>query len=73
MPVFVGKSIEKGAQTDVIISTVQDFDITLLCFEVWNIDGDPVIRSISYAGEDLEILADSSSGKGFYAYLGSLN
>jgi tetratricopeptide (TPR) repeat protein len=72
-PVFVGKSIEKGAQTDVVVTTIGEFDITLLSFEVWDIDGDPVITSISYAGEDLEITADSSTGKAFFAYLGSLD
>jgi tetratricopeptide (TPR) repeat protein/prepilin signal peptidase PulO-like enzyme (type II secretory pathway) len=71
-PVFVGKSIEKGAQTDVIVSTEGNFDPGKLSFEIWNIDGDPVIASISYAGEDLEIIADSSTGKAFYAYLGGL-
>ena len=63
---------EKGAQTDVIVSTEGNFDPAKLSFEIWNIDGDPVIASISYAGNELEILADSSTGKAFYAYLGSL-
>ena len=73
IPVFVGKSIEKGAQTEVIISTAERFDPRRLSFEVWVFDGDPVIAAISYDGEDLEIIADSSTGKAFYAYLGALD
>ncbi|MFT5776978.1 hypothetical protein [Hyphomonas sp.] len=72
IPVFVGKRIEKGAQTDVGFFTVGAFYIARLRFEVWDIDGDRVIVSISHAGEELEITADSSTGKAFYAYLGGL-
>ena len=71
-PVFVGKSIEKGAQTDVYITTESDFDLSKLKFEVWHIDGDNVIAFISYNGTELEIIPDSSSGRAFYAYLGQL-
>ncbi len=35
-------------------------------------DGDPVIAAIWYDGVDLEIIADSSTGKAFYAYMGAL-
>ena len=72
-PVFVGKSIEKGAQTDVYISTEGAFDVSKLSFEIWNMDGDAVISSIRYDGVELEIFPDSSMGKAFYAYLGSLS
>jgi tetratricopeptide (TPR) repeat protein len=71
--VFVGKSIEKGAQTDVYISTEGAFDVSKLSFEIWNMDGDAVIASIRYDGVELEIFPDSSMGKAFYAYLGSLS
>lgn len=72
-PVFVGKSIEKGAQTDVYISTEGAFDVSKLSFEIWNMDGDTVIASIRYDDVELEIIPDSSMGKAFYAYLGSLS
>ncbi|NQY40011.1 MAG: tetratricopeptide repeat protein [Henriciella sp.] len=72
-PVFVGKSIEKGAQTDVYVSTEGAFDVSKLSFEIWNMDGDTVIASIRYDGVELEIIPDSSMGKAFYAYLGSLS
>lgn len=72
-PVFVGKSIEKGAQTDVYISTEGEFDVSKLSFEIWNMDGDSVIASIRYDGVELEIIPDSSMGRAFYAYLGSLS
>lgn len=72
-PVFVGKSIEKGAQTDVYISTEGAFDVSKLSFEIWNMDGDAVIASIRYDGVELEIIPDSSMGRAFYAYLGSLS
>jgi tetratricopeptide (TPR) repeat protein len=72
-PVFVGKSIEKGAQTDVYISTEGEFDVSKLSFEIWNMDGDSVIASIRYDGEELEIIPDSSMGRAFYAYLGSMS
>jgi|GEM_PF-7125864 len=71
-PVFVGKSIEKGAQTDVYVTTEGDFELSKLQFEVWYIDGDNVIASISYDDTELEIVPDSSTGKAFYAYLGEL-
>ena len=71
-PVFVGKSIEKGTQTDVYVKTAGRFDLAKLGFEVWVMDGDEVIASVSYEGEDLEIFADSSTGKAFYAYMGKL-
>ena len=47
-------------------------DLAKLGFEVWVMDGDEVIASVSYEGEDLEIFADSSTGKAFYAYMGKL-
>ena len=72
-PVFVGKSIEKGAQTDVYISTEGAFDVSKLSFEIWNMDGDAVIASIRYDGVELEIIPDSSMGRAFYAYLGALS
>lgn len=71
-PVFVGKSIEKGSQTDVYVKTAGAFDVAKLSFEVWLMDGDQVIASVSYEGEELEIFADSSTGKAFYAYMGQL-
>lgn len=71
-PVFVGKSIEKGAQTDVYVKTAGRFDLAKLGFEVWVMDGNEVIASVSYEGEDLEIFADSSTEKAFYAYMGKL-
>lgn len=72
-PVFVGKSVEKGSQTDVYISTEGEFDVSKLSFEIWNMDGDSVIASIRYDGVELEIVPDSSMGRAFYAYLGSLS
>lgn len=72
-PVFVGKSIEKGAQTDVYMTTRDAFDPRRLAFDVWMMDGDPVIAAIRYDGEDLDIIPDSSTGKAFYAYLGALD
>ena len=71
-PVFVAKSIEKGAQTDVYITTQGAFDLAKLKFDIWDMDGDPVIAAIWYDGVDLEIFADSSTGKAFYAYMGAL-
>jgi hypothetical protein len=44
-----------------------------LSFEIWNMDGDSVIASIRYDGEELEIIPDSSMGRAFYAYLGSMS
>ena len=36
-------------------------------------DGDRVIASIQYDGVEQEIIADSSMGRAFYAYLGALD
>ena len=71
-PVFVGKSIEKGAQTVVIVETIGDFDLSKLSFETWHIDGDEVIASVWYDGVECENQPDSSDGRAFYAYVGEL-
>lgn len=71
-PVIVCKSIEKGLQTMVFAETDGPFDLAKLQFEIWYIDGDPVIASVSYDGAELENHPDSSDGRAFYAYLGDL-
>ena len=71
-PVIVCKSIEKGLQTQVYVETEGEFDIRKLQFEIWEVDGDSVIASISYEGVVLENHPDSSDGRAFYAYLGDL-
>lgn len=71
-PVIVCKSIEKGLQTQVYAETEGDFDLRKLQFEIWEVDGDPVIASISYDGIALENHPDSSDGRNYVAYVGDL-
>ena len=72
-PVFVGKSIEKGAQTIGVCATEGDFDIRKLSIHYWGFDGDDVIRELRYDGTPLEIWPDSSDGKALYFYVGDLH
>ena len=71
-PVLVAKSIEKGAQTIVVCQSNGPFDPKKLSFETWDFDGDTVIISVFYDGEELENQPDSSDGRAFYAYVGDL-
>jgi hypothetical protein len=72
-PVFVGKSIEKGAQTIGVCATEGDFDIRKLSIHYWSFDGDDVIRELRYDGTPLENWPDSSDGKALYFYVGDLH
>jgi len=68
--VFLGDSNEKGTFFEGEIELTQPFDITKLTLGYDEIDGEPIINSVLYDGEEIDNWGGSTDGKsssfGFY-------
>lgn len=68
--VFLGDSNEKGTFFEADIELTAPFDITKLVLGYDEIDGEPIINSVKYDGEDIDNWGGSTNGKsssfGFY-------
>ena len=68
--VFLGNSNEKGTFFEGEIALKSPFDITKLTLGYDDIDGEPIINSVSYDGEEIDNWGGSTDGKssdfGFY-------
>lgn len=71
-PVFMAKAGSKGRDTFAILRCTAEFDVSKLSIQVWDMDGDLVVDTISYDGEILDTDSDWSTGKSFEVYLGDL-
>jgi hypothetical protein len=72
LPVFMAKAGSKGRDTFAILRCAAEFDVSKLSIQVWDMDGDLVVDTISYDGEILDTDCDWSTGKSFEVYLGDL-
>jgi hypothetical protein len=61
--VFVGSSNEKGTFFEGEIELTQPFDITKLTLGYDEIDGEELINSVTYDGEDIDNFGGSTDGK----------
>ena len=61
--VFVGSSNEKGTFFEGEIELTQPFDITKLTLSYDEIDGEELINSVTYDGEDIDNFGGSTDGK----------
>lgn len=68
--VFIGRSNEKGTFFEGEIPLTAPFDITKLTLSYDEIDGEPIVNSVTYDGEDIDNYGGSTDGKssdfGFY-------
>jgi len=61
--VFVGSSNEKGTFFEGEIELTQPFDITKLTLSYDEIDGEELVNSVTYDGEDIDNFGGSTDGK----------
>lgn len=68
--VFIGNSNEKGTFFEGDINLSAPFDITKLTLHIDDVDGEEIVNSVSYDGEDIDNIGGSTDGKssdfGFY-------
>ena len=68
--VFIGTSSEKGTFFEADLELKMPFDPSKLCLSYDEIDGNEIVTSVSYDGEDLENCGGDTNGKssdfGFY-------
>lgn len=62
--VFIGTSSEKGTFFEADLELKMPFDPSKLCLSYDEIDGNEIITSVSYDGEDLENYGGDTNGKG---------
>lgn len=63
-PVFIGTSSEKGTFFEGRIELTTPFDITKLSLGYDEIDGNEIITTVTYDGEDIDNFGGSTNGKG---------